>query len=220
MTKTVICIAGLALASSASADLISGPQTNLLSPDQYSIRATPIGAPDIAGVFGTAYSNMAAAAGYQAFAAATGAIGFDDYDSIAAGGSIDIATFRFVGGVQQVGGTMFFDFFDTNSNFVDSFGVSLGNAGNFIYTITINTYPGGVVVPDAGFLQVSVGAGFTGQWFMTTDAPTIGTSNAAVGGAAGGLQHKFEINGDYDVPAPATAALLGLGGLTAVRRRR
>ncbi len=221
MNKTLITVAGLALASPAFADLASGPQTNLLNPSQYSITATPIGAPDIAGVFGTAYSNMAAAAGYQAFPAATGAIGFDDYDSIGAPAtSIDLSTFRFVGGVQQAAGTMFFDFYDTNSNFVDSFGVTLTNPGNFIYTITINTYPGGVVIPEAGLLQVTVGAGFTGQWFLNADAPTIGTSNSAIGGAAGGLQHKFELNGDYVVPAPASAALLGLGGLAAIRRRR
>jgi len=221
MTKTVLALAGLALASSASADLISGPQTNLLDAGQYSIHASPIDGPDFAGVFGTAYSNMANSAGYSAFAAATGAIGFDDYDSIGGvGTTIDVSTFRFVGGVQQAGGIMFFDFYDASSNFVDSFGVSLTNAGNFIYTITITAYPGSVVVPDAGFLQVTVAAGFTGQWFLNADAPTVGTSNPGVGGAAGGLQHKFEINGDYVVPAPASAALLGLGGLAATRRRR
>lgn len=223
MTKALIASAGLALAASTSADLTAGPQTNLLSPGQYSITATPIGGPDIAGVFGTAYSNMnpnTATGNFSAFAPATGAVGFDDYDSIAPSGSIDVATFRFVGGVQQAGGTMFFDFFDTNSAFVDSFGVALSQAGNFIYTITINSYPGGVVVPEAGILQVTVGAGFTGQWFLSDAQPTIGTQSATFGGASGGaLSHKFEINGDY-VPAPATAALLGLGGLAATRRRR
>ena len=100
MTKTVLALAGLALASSASADLISGPQTNLLDAGQYSIHASPIDGPDFAGVFGTAYSNMANSAGYSAFAAATGAIGFDDYDSIGGvGTTIDVSTFRFVGGV-------------------------------------------------------------------------------------------------------------------------
>ncbi len=222
MTRTLIVAAGLALASSASADLTGGPRTNMLNSGQYSITATPIGGPDIAGVFGTAYSNMnaSAAGGFSAFAAATGAVGFDDYDSIGTSGTIDVSTFRFVGGVQQAGGIMFFDFYDTNSAFVDSFGVALTNAGNFIYTITINTYPGGVVVPEAGILEVTVGAGFTGQWFLSDAAPTVGTQSNTFGGASGGaLSHKFEINGDY-VPAPASAALLGLGGLAAIRRRR
>jgi len=223
MTKTLIVAAGLAVASSAAADLTAGPRTNMLSPEHYSIHASPIGGPDIAGVFGTAYSNMApntATGNFSAFAAATGPIGFDDYDSIGANGTIDVSTFRFVGGVQQVGGTMFFDFFDTNSNFVDSFGIALSQAGNFIWTITINTYPGGVVVPEAGILQATVGAGFTGQWFLSDAQPTVGTQSNTFGGASGGaLSHKFEINGDY-VPAPASAALLGLGGLAAARRRR
>ena len=224
MTKTLIVAAGLAVASSAAADLTAGPRTNLLNPDYITITATPIGAPDIAGVFGTAYSNMngnAATGGFSAFAAATGPIGFDDYNSIGtANTTIDVSTFRFVGGVQQAGGIMFFDFFDTNSAFVDSFGVALTNPGNFIYTITINSYPGGVVVPEAGILQVTVGAGFTGQWFLSDAQPTVGTQSNTFGGASGGaLSHKFEINGDY-VPAPASAALLGLGGLAAARRRR
>ena len=223
MTKTLILTAGLAVASSAAADLTAGPRTNLLNPDYITITATPIGAPDIAGIFGTAYSNMGpnATGGYSAFAAATGAVGFDDYDSIgSANTTIDVSTFRFVGGVQQAGGIMFFDFFDTNSAFVDSFGVALTNPGNFIYTITINSYPGGVVVPEAGILQVTVDAGFTGQWFLSSAPPTVGTQSSTFGGASGGaLSHKFEINGDY-VPAPASAALLGLGGLAAARRRR
>ena len=220
MTKTLIVAAGLAMASSASADLTSGPRTNLLSPEFVSITASPIGSPDISGILGTAYSSMGAGTGFQAFAAATGAIGFDDYDSIATGGTIDLQSFRFVGGVAQAGGTMFFDFFDSASNFVDSFGVALTNPGNFIYTITINTFPGGVVVPEAGIVQATVGAGFTGQFFLSDAAPTIGTQSNTFGGAAGGaLSHRFELNGEF-VPAPATAALLGLGGLVAVRRRR
>lgn len=221
MTKTLIVAAGLAVASSASADLTGATHTNLLTSEQYTITAQPIGSPDLAGVFGTAYSNMGAGAGFQAFAAATGPIGFDDYDSIgAAATTIDVSTYRFVGGVAAAGGILFFEFYDTSSAFVDSFGVQLANPGNFIYTITINSYPGGVVVPESGIHQVVANAGTTGQWFLSDAAPTIGTQSNVFGGASGGaLNHKFEINGDY-VPAPATAALLGLGGLAAIRRRR
>lgn len=218
MTKTLIVAAGLAVASSASADLTSGPRTNLLSPEFITISAQEIGTPDLGSVIATHYSNIAGNPGYSSFPAATGNQGFDDYVSTASA-PIDLSSFRFVGGVQQVGGTMFFDFFDASSNFVDSFGVALSQAGNFIWTITINTFPGGVVVPEAGFVQATVGAGFTGQWFLSTAAPTVGTENPLVGGAAGGFSHKFEINGEV-VPAPATAALMGLGGLVAVRRRR
>lgn len=228
MTKTLIVAAGLAMASSASADLTGATHSNLLSPEYYSITATPIGAPDIAGVFGTAYSNMNAnaAGGFNAFAPGGPALGFDDYDSIATGGTIDVQQYRFVGGVNVAGGVMFFEFYDNTSAFVDSFGVILPSAGNFVWTITINTFPGGVVVPETGIHQLvadtagAFGPAALGQWFLSDAAPTIGTQSNTFGGASGGaLSHKFEITGDY-VPAPATAALLGLGGLAAARRRR
>lgn len=227
MTKTILVAAGLAVASSASADLTAATHTNLLSPEHFSITATPIGGPDIAGVFGTAYSNMDAGPnGYVAFPAAGGYVGFDDYDSIGSTGStIDVSTFRFVGGVDVAGGVMFFEFYDTSSAFVDSFGVALTNPGNFIYTITITAYPGSVVVPEAGIAQMYVdgpgdfGPAANGQWFLGDAGPTVGTENSAFGSDTTGFAHNFEINGDY-VPAPATAALLGLGGLAATRRRR
>lgn len=225
MTKTMIVAAGLAMASSASADLTGATHSNILSPEFYTLTATPIGAPDLAGVLGTAYSNMDAGAGFQAFPVGGPSLGFDDYDSIATGGTIDVQSYRFVGGVNVAGGVMFFEFFDSTSTFVDSFGVALPQAGNFIWTITINTFPGGVVIPDAGIHQVvtddvgAFGPAALGQWFLSDANPTIGTSNPAIGGAAGGFSHKFEINGEF-VPAPATAALMGLGGLVAARRRR
>lgn len=226
MTKMILAAAGIAVASSASADLTNATHTNLLSPEHYSITATPIGGPDIAGVFGTAYSNMDTGPnGYQAFPAAGGPIGFDDYDSIGSTGStIDVSTFRFVGGVDTVGGVAFFEFYDSTSAFVDSFGIAFSQAGNFIWTITINSYPGGVVVPEAGLIQMVVddagafGPATLGQWFLGDAGATVGSSDITVGGATG-FDHNFEINGDY-VPAPATAALLGLGGLAATRRRR
>ncbi len=226
MTKTLIVAAGLAVASSASADLTNAPHANILNPEHFSITATPIGGPDIAGVFGTAYSNMDPGPnGYVAFPAAGGYVGFDDYDSIGTSGTIDVSTFRFVGGVDVAGGVAFFEFYDTSSAFVDSFGVALTNPGNFIYTITINSYPGGVVVPEAGIAQMYVdgngdfGPAANGQWFLGDAGPTVGTETAGIGSDGTGFAHNFEINGDY-VPAPASAALLGLGGLAAIRRRR
>lgn len=227
MTKTLIFAAGLAVASSASADLTDAPHANLLSSEHYSITATPIDGPDLAGVFGTAYSNMDAGPnGYVAFPAASGYVGFDDYDSIGTSGTIDVATFRFVGGVDVAGGVMFFEFYDTSSAFVDSFGVALTNPGNFIYTITITAYPGSVIVPEAGVAQMYIdGAGdfgpaANGQWFLGDAGPTVGTQSSAIGSdSSGQFAHNFEINGDY-VPAPASVALLGLGGLAATRRRR
>ena len=91
MTKTVIFAAGLAVASSASADLTNAPHTNLLDPSMYTLTAQEIGAPVIGAMAADHYSNLDAGPnGYVAFAAATGAIGFDDYVSTA-GDDIQLA---------------------------------------------------------------------------------------------------------------------------------
>lgn len=228
MTKSVLFVAGLAVASSASADLTNNTRGNLLDPSMYSLHATELDAPNLGGILGTAYSNMDPGPnGYQAFAPAGGVIGFDDYDSIAADNTtIDLQSYRFVGGVDTSGGVMFFEFYDSSSAFVDSFGVALPQAGNFIWTITINSFPGGVVLPAEGLHQVfadgagDFGPATNGQWFLGDAGPTVGSEDNNVGGTADGtFSHNFELNGEF-VPAPASAALLGLGGLAAARRRR
>jgi len=228
MTKIAIfAAAGMAVSATASADLTGATHSNLLTAGQYTLTATPTDAPNISGINGTAYSNIDAGPnGYVAFAAGGGAIGFDDYDSIAAGGTVDVESYRFVGGVDTAGGVVFMEFYDASSNFVDSFGVALPASGNFIWTINIGSFPGGVVVPDNGINQIvaddagAFGPATLGQWFLGDAGPTVGTEDVNFGGGGGGqFSHNFEINGDF-VPAPASLALLGLGGIAAVRRRR
>lgn len=221
MTKTVIFAAGLAVASTASADLTGAPHANLLNPSMYSITAQEIGSPVLGAVAADYYSNLDTGPnGYVAFPAASGPIGFDDYSSTA-GADIDLAEFGFVGGVTDAGGIAFFEFYDASSNFVDSFGVALTNPGNFIYTITITAFPGSVTVPENGIVQMVVDGASNpsggGQFFAGDAGATIGSS--VLGSDIAGFDHNFRLNGE-PIPAPASAALLGLGGLAAARRRR
>lgn len=178
---------------------------------------------------GTAYSNMNPGPdGFVALPAgpgdANGVIGVDDYDSIA-DDDINVGSFRFVGGVAEVDGVMFFDFFDAAGALVNGFGVRLSQAGDFIWTINLATP---VIVADAGLLQASVdaagqfGVATTGRWFAGNAGATIGSSDPLVGGLSGGpfgpfFDHAFEINA---IPTPGAVALAGFAGLAGLRRRR
>lgn len=179
------------------------------------------------GVSATRYSDIdPGAGGYVSFPdtavtvdGALAVAGTADYTSTTTS-NITMDSFRFVGGVDQAGGVVFFDFFDAGGVFVDGFGVLLADAGTFIYNITINTP---FDVAGSGFVQMSVddedlaGAGSTaaGRWFLGNAGATVGDAGFAE--AAPDFNFNFEING---VPAPGAFALLGLGGLVATRRRR
>lgn len=198
MLKFVSCAAVAMLAGTAMAQ-------------SYTLHADPI--PE--GMYvergpGVIYSAMAGP--FQAFAAAAGNLGVDDYDSILPGGQDNLTALRFVGGVTEVGGIIDFNFFDVASAPVSTFAVQFPQAGNFIWTITLATP---VVIQDQGFLQLSTRAGVTGQWFLSTSLPTVGTESRALGDTTT-HSHRFELT----VPAPGSLALLGLGGLVAGRRRR
>ena len=209
MTKTILtAIAGLSVAGIASAAPISG-DFNLLDPSMYTLTAPPLDSAD-AGRGELDPSFYSAIDGpYTAFAAATGTIGFDDYGTDVED-DILLTSFRFVGGVAEVDGTMSFQFFDSDENLVDSFGVTLPQGGNFIWTITLNSE---AIVPAV------VGDEFTGQWFLGTTAPIIGTNDLAIGGNETDASHRFELNGVL-VPTPGAVALLGMAGVCATRRRR
>lgn len=190
------------------------------------LQSVPLGSQR--GASGIIFSNMEAGAGFQSFAlneitldGEVEALGFDDYTSTAPGVST-LTEFRFVGGVQQANGVMFVDFFDASGAAVDGFGIQLDQAGNFLYRITVNSE---VNIENVGFVQISVdddgrfgsGVQTTGQWFLSDAAATIGANGPQGGAGSGALNHNFELT---VVPAPASAALLGLGGLLAARRRR
>lgn len=219
MKKSVlVAVAGLSVAGVATAAPIGG-EFNLLDPSQYTLTATPLDSADSTRgeLDPSFYSAMTGP--YNAFSADTGNIGFDDYDSIATD-DIVLTSFRFVGGVAEVGGEMSFQFFNAAEEFVDSFGITLPQAGNFIWTITINSE---VIIPADGIVQAVVAEGFTGQWFLGSTAPEIGLNDPEIGGASladgTSLSHRFELNGVL-VPTPGAVALLGMAGVAATRRRR
>ncbi len=213
----VLLLAGLTAASSAQVILSPGQFTaSAVSLDQLH-QAPAIGTPAEA-VPATHYSDMLPGpTGYVAFPAAN-YLGYDDYDSALAGGNINVSSIRFIGGVANTGDTLFFNFYDTNSSFVTGFGASLPQGGIFVWTITINLFPGAVVIPEAGYMEILGDTGVTGQWYLGDAGATVGTSNVNDGFAAGsGYNFNFEING---IPAPGSVALAAIGGLVATRRRR
>jgi hypothetical protein len=196
MKKIVALFALVAAAGSASA--INVTAQALDSTFGYDDRGVPI------------FSAMPGP--FAAFPAASGPIGFDDYDSILPGGYDVLTNFKFVGGVSTIGGRLDFNFYHPDGTLISNFFVTLPQAGNFIWTIdNIN-----IVIPTDGIVEAVAAADTTGRWFLATNAPTIGTQNPGFGGAGGGNSHRFELQ----VPAPGAAALLGLAGLVAGRRRR
>ena len=218
MTKiaitTLVAAAGL-----ASADVNLESVQDRSAYQMFNATATELGTQSRGGVGPTQYDNVAAGpGGYVAFPpSATNPLGVADYQSVAVN-NIVLDEFVFVGGVDTVGETLFFDFFDAGGNFVNGFGVSLSQAGNFIWTITINSE---VEVAAGGFVQMSIDTGGfvngNGQWFLSDGAAAIG--DALLEDAGGGNNHNFALIGS-EVPAPGAVALLGLGGLVASRRRR
>jgi len=146
--------------------------------------------------------------------------GIADYNSIAAG-SIALDQFVFVGGVDQANGVVFFDFFDTSGTLIDGFGVALAEAGSFIWTIDLAET---MMIDAAGLIRMSIddeglagtGSMAAGRWFLGNNGATIGDAGSAE--ADPDFNFAFALNSS--VPTPSSLALLGLGGLGAVRRRR
>ncbi len=163
---------------------------------------------------------------YSAFAAASGLVGFDDYQSTASGPLMGLSTLRFVGGVTTAGQQARFNFYNGDGTpIAQTAFLAFPQGGDFIWNINfgtaaLNNEDTQFFVPTSGFMEMQVAAGSTGRWFFTTTAPTVGTNNVAVG--TGGTlnpprRNAFELNA---IPTPGAAALLGFGGLAAFRRRR
>lgn len=224
--KTAV-VAMLAIAGSAAADIDRSNYTI------YSATAVEIDSNLSAdrGIAGPVYSNMTGNdVGFFSISnspadgdGAPQLVNFDDYTSTAPGGGF-LDEFAFIGGVDTAGGVLFFDILDDSLNVVDGFGVGLPQAGNFLWTIDITNDD--VAFPETGNVAMfadddgAFGPATNGVWFLTADAATIGNNGASAGFSGPGgedLHNTFEL---VAIPAPGTAALLGLGGLAAVRRRR
>ena len=198
----------------------------LLSADQYTLEDKGIGS------FGTRateiYNGIEFTSVYTAATAATGFGGWDDYQTSTApggsyGGGLDMMTaHEWVGGMTgnpSGTGLMFFTFFTALGTPFDSYGVALPADGAHYWGITIT---GGMYIPSDGIAQAWFNDGsFTaygsqpGFWMYSEGAPSIGTNSDIVGQFAPNYNMHTIV-----IPAPASLAMLGLGGALAVRRRR
>lgn len=158
---------------------------------------------------------------YNAFAVAGGVLGADDYESTVTDPTMVLGQFQFVGGVTTAGQSVRVNFFDSDQVLANFFTVVLSTGGSTsIWTISLGANGGldsTFVVPSTGFVQVVAEGGATGRFWLTTTAPSIGSNDITFGGAPNTHYHAF---GMLAVPAPASAALIGLAGLAAARRRR
>lgn len=208
MSKLFALVVVAGLASSASAVIVTA--TPIDAEPTFAERNTPV------------FQSLGG--GYAGFAAASGTIGFDDYASIEAGPTFLLSQLVFVGGVTSVNQTLTFNFYNTSNSLVNTANVTFGTAGNFIWTITFGTLPDGsdstFAVPNAGVLEIVATAPSSGRWFLNGvgTVPTIGSESNTFGAGTGlNRSQAFQLNA---VPTPGAAALLGLGGLLAARRRR
>jgi hypothetical protein len=233
MRKVFACLAVVGL---LAATATAAPLVNPSDRGQAPIYSAEIDGGVQHGTF-TIYSQMSGPGPFGAVTGAGGGVSIDDYDSTLAPGVYnELISFRFTGGVARTGEVLFFTFFSeiapSSFTFISSFGVQFPIPGNYNWTITIGApasqfYPGDGIVrmwadPGLGFPGAPPGAA-TGAWFMDTVAPTAGSTNPSpfpgfTDGNGRPLNHRFEINSG--VPEPATLAMLGLGALTLIARKR
>ncbi len=218
--KTALKITGLlALAAgTASADIALPLPSNHVMLPASAVVARPLDSTD-ATRGAPMYSSIPGP--YSAFTA--GAFAHrDDYQSVhpaTGSGNFQMDAMRFVGGVTAVGGILDFFFLDaTGTTVISSFGVTFPSAGDFIWTITMTGGP--LPVGVNGQLQIQSRTGTSGRWFMTTTAAAPGTNSLTFGHGSTLAPQRYGAFEIQAIPAPGAAALLGLGGLMATRRRR
>ena len=135
----------------------------------------------------------------------------EDYVSVGVDPTNQLLTHVFAGGVATANHVLFFNFYNAGGNFTGGYGVRLPQAGNFVWTITLGQ---AIPIANVGYVGLIPDIGVTGTFRYTASAPTVGTSMDVANGAPGYYRYKIT------VPTPASGALLGLGGLVALRRRR
>lgn len=156
---------------------------------------------------------------YAALPAGTGLRGFNYYQASGSGASMYLGAFGFVGGTNTAGGSVTFNFYSysgTGSEYgalANTFTVALPQAGDFLWTIDLDP---GFEIPTLGFVEMVNGTGGSSRWFLTSTAPSVGTSFGSPY-ASYPAQSFQMIEG---VPAPGALALLGMAGLARSRRRR
>lgn len=156
---------------------------------------------------------------YASLPAGTGPRGFNFYQTSGTGSSMYLGAFRFVGGTNTAGGSITFNFYNYSGSgtefgsLANSFSITLSQAGDFIWTITLDP---GFEIPTLGAVEMVNGTGGLSRWFLTSTAPSIGTS-------LGSPFPNYPSQGFAmieGVPAPGALALLGMAGLARSRRRR
>lgn len=185
-----------------------------------SLRSDPIGG--YAGRTTSVYDSIPGP--YSAFGRAAGQAGIDDYGTAVTDPTMLLAQFKFVGGVNTAGQGLRVNFYDSTNTLSNFFTATLPSGGDFIWTITLGLQPDGsdstFAVPNNGSVEIVINADSTGRWFLTSTAPSVGTNDITVGTGGGLNPQLYNAFGLVAVPAPASLALLGVGGLLASRRRR
>ena len=128
--------------------------------------------------------------------------------------------FRFVGGISVANSKLDFFFLKSDNTTINTaFQINFGtNVGDFIWTITFGSAD--PTLTSSGFCQIQTdGPNDAGRWFFTSTPANPGTNSFTTG--SGSQFNPPQIQAfEFQVPAPGSMALLGLGGLMAARRRR
>jgi hypothetical protein len=211
MRVGMAAIVAALVGSSASASLMTG---RVLDASQYRISAaaepgTPFSLRDTGTIYDSRLAGSAGGTSVTQDAEFSQEVR-SQYTSIGVDPNY-LTSFIFVGGVAAVNQVLFFQFYDSASMPVSDFGVQLPQAGNFVWTITL-AQP--IPIANVGHVGLIPNTGVTGTFRFASTAPAVGTSTDVSDGKPG--FYRYQIT----VPTPASASLLALGGLVALRRRR